>query len=145
MPDAVQPVMSAPRAPWAARVSRLRVAGAAAVVALLLWVVGGALDWLVVHSFLPPLPMVVADLAVAAVAGLLVYRVLADSRERHLAIVERLELIAEMNHHIRNALQIIAYSIRREHPGDEKAIAQVDEAVTRIEWALREVLPPHNK
>lgn len=52
---------------------------------------------------------------------------------------ERLKVIADMNHHIRNALQVIAYhSTIRE---DKKSVAVIDDAVKRISWALREVLP----
>ena len=44
-----------------------------------------------------------------------------------------------MNHHVRNALQVILCSrIYVEHEQQVKAIA---EAAKRIEWALREVLP----
>ncbi|MGE5322881.1 MAG: hypothetical protein ACM3SW_08470, partial [Actinomycetota bacterium] len=52
---------------------------------------------------------------------------------------DRLRVIAEMNHHIRNALQVIAYhawSAKSEHE-----IASMNEAVNRITWALQEVLP----
>jgi hypothetical protein len=43
-----------------------------------------------------------------------------------------------MNHHVRNALQTIAYSPYTEQ---EKQIRMIAESVSRIEWALREVLP----
>ena len=63
---------------------------------------------------------------------------------RHERELERnqkvLGVIAEMNHHTRNALQVIigrsALSI-----ADANAIAEIREAVKRIEWSLREVLP----
>jgi hypothetical protein len=43
-----------------------------------------------------------------------------------------------MNHHVRNALQTISYSPYTEQ---EKQIRMIAESVSRIEWALREVLP----
>ena len=47
-------------------------------------------------------------------------------------------MIAEMNHHVRNALQAIALS-----PYAEKSqqIQLIDESAQRIQWALREILP----
>jgi len=55
-------------------------------------------------------------------------------RDRYLA--ERLHTIALMNHHVRNALQAIKYA--RYSKDDVRVIEQ---AVARIEWALREILP----
>jgi hypothetical protein len=43
-----------------------------------------------------------------------------------------------MNHHVRNALQAISYSPYAEH---EKQMKLIAESVSRIEWALREILP----
>lgn len=59
--------------------------------------------------------------------------------ERRENVALRLRTIADMNHHIRNALQTIqlsAYSTK-----DQQAIGEISEAVERIQWALREVLP----
>lgn len=49
-------------------------------------------------------------------------------------------VIDQMNHHIRNALQVIvarASLDRRDTP----ELEQINEAVARIDWALREILP----
>ena len=45
-----------------------------------------------------------------------------------------------MNHHVRNALQVIAYS---DNSTEQPSVVQ--DAVRRIEWALREVLPGENE
>jgi hypothetical protein len=50
-----------------------------------------------------------------------------------------LQRIAELNHHIRNALQIITFNNVAER--STEAIKRVDGAVTRIESALREASP----
>jgi hypothetical protein len=42
-----------------------------------------------------------------------------------------------MNHHIRNALQVIVYP----SPSAEEAAQRIGDAIARIDWALREVLP----
>lgn len=54
-------------------------------------------------------------------------------------IQERLEIIAQMNHHVRNALQLISLSPHAKQR--EENVALIQQAVERIEWALREVLP----
>jgi len=54
-------------------------------------------------------------------------------QQRHIAV------IAEMNHHIRNALQTIVYATF--NASDRHAVDEVREATKRIEWALREVRP----
>jgi two-component sensor histidine kinase len=53
-------------------------------------------------------------------------------------LLERLRMIAEMNHHVRNALQVISYSSQTQ-PNEDLA-RMVRESSQRIEWALREVL-----
>jgi hypothetical protein len=44
-----------------------------------------------------------------------------------------------MNHHIRNALQVVAFYAT--HPDDSIAVGTIRDAIHRIEWTLREVLP----
>jgi hypothetical protein len=51
----------------------------------------------------------------------------------------RMRVIAEMNHHIRNALQVIQFSTRNQ--SGEAEVKAMRDAVQRITWALREVLP----
>jgi len=60
-------------------------------------------------------------------------------RRRRKRIEERLEIIAQMNHHVRNALQLISLSPHAKER--EENVALIKQAVERIEWALREVLP----
>jgi hypothetical protein len=81
--------------------------------------------------------LLASSLLVGTVAGVLVY-VLSLRERQHQAYVEcRLRVIAEMNHHIRNALQVITFYSRN---GAKQQVGIV-EAVERIQWALREVLP----
>ena len=51
----------------------------------------------------------------------------------------RLQIIGEMNHHIRNALQVICFYAYREP--DQRVVQMIRDSVNRIDWALREVLP----
>lgn len=58
---------------------------------------------------------------------------------RRKRIEARLNVIREMNHHVRNALQLIALSPHAQEKDEQLALMQ--QAASRIEWALQEVLP----
>jgi hypothetical protein len=78
----------------------------------------------------------VDDLLIGVLAGVLVF---AYERHQHKLILEKMRVIAEMNHHVRNALQPIMYSPYLKEQAEQVRIIQ--EGTRRIEWALREVLP----
>jgi hypothetical protein len=78
-----------------------------------------------------------AGAAVALAVGLLIFQILTDIQQRYQAMLERLWRIVELNHHIRNALQVIAYNNVPER--SERAIQQVNGEIVRIEAVLREV------
>ena len=72
------------------------------------------------------------------VAGLFL-ELVRNVRNRRRMVQARLEVIADMNHHIRNALQIITYAASAGK--DDESVDMIRRSVERIEWALREVLP----
>ncbi len=60
--------------------------------------------------------------------------------ERHNRVMaEKLEIIAEMNHRVRNELQVIQYSAY--FTKDREHMERISQCLSRIETALREVLP----
>jgi signal transduction histidine kinase len=61
------------------------------------------------------------------------------ARDRHRLTVARMQVIAEMNHHIRNALTPMSLSISATE--DQQLVHVISEGVDRIDWALREILP----
>src|SRR5215469_5674775 len=75
------------------------------------------------------------DLILGLLAGLLVF---AYEQKRHNAMLKRIRVIADMNHHVRNALQAITLSRYAENT---QQIQVIDESAQRIQWALRELLP----
>jgi len=92
-------------------------------------------------------PALVDDLLVGIAAGAMVF---AYERHQHKLVLARMRVIAEMNHHVRNALQPIIYSPFLKEQAEQVRIIQ--EGTRRIEWALREVLqreaesaPPESK
>lgn len=76
------------------------------------------------------------DLAAGISAGLVV---LFYERWRQRELDAKLRTIRLMNHHVRNALQVISATSPGVDGSDQQE--RVRDAVNRIEWALREVLP----
>jgi hypothetical protein len=81
-------------------------------------------------------PALIDDLLVGIVAGAMVF---AYERHQHKLVLARMRVIAEMNHHVRNALQPILYSPFLQEQAEQ--VRTIQEGTRRIEWALREVLP----
>jgi hypothetical protein len=76
------------------------------------------------------------DFCGGIIAGLLIYR-LEYNRAKYLT--EKLKTIEMMNHHVRNALQVIVDSAYLH--GHSEQLAEIQNSVRRIDWALREILP----
>jgi hypothetical protein len=125
------------RPPWFAIISRMQRALVGVAVGTFIFLSGGVLDWFVTRQYLPTMSLMLGGVVVALAVGLLVFQVLTDIQERYQAVLDQLQRIAELNHHIRNALQVIAYYNVPER--DERAIKQVNAEIVRIELVLREV------
>ena len=79
-----------------------------------------------------------AEAVSAVVVALLTARLMHAANQRREAALLRMQVISEMNHHIRNALAAICMStdsIENQH-----CMRTISESVDRIEWALREIL-----
>jgi hypothetical protein len=122
--------------PWFAIISRVQRALVGFAVGAFIFLSGGVLDWFVTRQYLPRISLMLGGGAVALAVGLLVFQILTDIQKRYQAMLDRLRRIAELNHHIRNALQVIAYHNVLERT--ERAIQQVNAEVVRIESVLRE-------
>jgi len=75
------------------------------------------------------------DLVIGILAALVVF---AYEQRQYKATLNKIRVIAAMNHHIRNALQAISYA---PYADQEKQIRLIADSVNRIQWALREILP----
>jgi hypothetical protein len=75
------------------------------------------------------------DVLVGIGVGLVV---LLYERRHKREMIKKLEVIRLMNHHVRNSLQVVAFASVQQQ---EELAKKVRDAVERIEWALREVLP----
>ncbi len=74
----------------------------------------------------------------AAVVALLTARLMHAANRRREAELVRMQVISEMNHHIRNALA--AVTLTTDSIENQQCIRVISESVDRIEWALREIL-----
>ena len=92
--------------------------------------------WLISHN-IHGLAALADNLLIALAIGV---GVSLYERRREREIEQKLETIRLMNHHVRNALQAL-YAAFPDAGASEQGSTVVVEAVRRIEWALREVLP----
>jgi hypothetical protein len=95
-----------------------------------------SVDQLSMHFGLGESQRVADDVCGAAIAGALVYAY-ECGRSKYLS--EKLKTIELMNHHVRNALQLISDSVYLH--GHAQQMSEIRDAIKRIEWALREILP----
>jgi len=76
------------------------------------------------------------------IAGGLVYTLLRYENERRAANIDRFRVVAECNHHIRNAVQVLTFTYDgRIQDESLKLSRQIADAVHRIELTLSEVFP----
>ena len=81
----------------------------------------------------------VAEAVSGVIVGYLAARLFRAIIERRETTLARLQVISEMNHHVRNAL--VAISLSTDEIQNQQSVRYVLDAVDRIEWTLREILP----
>ena len=85
--------------------------------------------------------LLIVDAALSGtLAGALVWILLGLVRGRRRRLIEYVRRVADLNHHIRNALQILVYQATLTH-SDPEQIAQVENTVRRVDAALHEIFP----
>ena len=111
--------------------------------AALIVTAGGALfsRWLV-DAWYPPMDGWFHGSFMLLIVGGLVYTSLRYENDHRAANIRRFRVVAECNHHIRNALQVLIFThdgrIQQGSPGIS---GQIADAVRRIELTLSEVFP----
>ena len=119
-----------------------RFAGAvliSAIFALLVFFVSSTADVFLLHEHeTPRITIELSDAISAGIIGVLCYWLVRLHQDRRQQLRHKLEVIADMNHHVRNALQVISLT---SHGKTKEEIAAIRESVSRIQWALRELLP----
>jgi hypothetical protein len=95
------------------------------------------LQWIIYDRFLHQDGLrLVGSVISGAFAALLVHGMSLQTRRSRLSELRRLESIALMSHHIRNALQAIVCC-----SGTSESAEIIHNSVNRIEWVLSDVLP----
>lgn len=119
---------------------RRRLAFASLAVGSGFFFLGALFDIVLKRHGMGPSAILIGDFLAGIAAGLLVLRY---EQRRNRELIRRLEIIRLMNHHVRNSLQVIAYA----SSGEDRTqhVEKVRNAIERIDWALREVLPGKGK
>lgn len=116
--------------PWAAGIG----------LAIVVLASNAGLGWFITHRHEPVFAALeLSDVVSAIIAGVLFSVVVRYHLQQRRAVNRRLETIAAMNHHIRNALEVIALTAHTS--SDQTHVAEIRAAVDRISWALSEILP----
>ena len=112
------------------------------LVAAVVSALGTLLDRLLVREGLPRRDMVIfSNMITGLVAAWFFHSLATHEKNRRELVRERMQTIAELNHHIRNALQVIKYWGGAQSNLNSLQLQLINSSVDRIEWALREVLP----
>jgi signal transduction histidine kinase len=108
--------------------------------ALFITAVGLLFDRLMLHEGISRISvMVVSNLLTGIVAAGLFLQIKRNAEEKQRLWEQRVQKLADMNHHVRNALQVLAYYASQ--TDDSRAAKLIKESIQRIEWTLIEVLP----
>jgi len=119
--------------------SRGLVLGVALAVGIVSFVATELMHYLLVSDLGRSQERLLAEGLSAFIVACLTAKLAQIARERHRLTVARMQVIAEMNHHIRNALTPISLTISATE--DQQLVRIISEGVDRIDWALREILP----
>jgi len=115
------------------------------VVALIVSALGIVLDHTLIKEGLPRFGMLIISNGLTGIfAGGLFYQLAREERASRELVQARMKTIAELNHHIRNALQVIRFLGGQRSGLDVVQLQLINDSVDRIEWALREVLPRYD-
>jgi hypothetical protein len=113
------------------------------LVAVIVSLIGIVLDRLLLKEGITRLDMLIFSNGLTGLfAGGLFWQMAREAKASRDLVAERMKTIAELNHHIRNALQVIKFLGGQKRTGlDAVQLQLINDSVDRIEWALLEVLP----
>ncbi len=117
-----------------------------ALIVVFVFTLGMLQDTFLVHEGFSRWSLItLSNVVNGGIAGALFYQLVKNERIRHQLVRERMHTIAELNHHIRNALQVIKFwgAQHQNCQLDDMQLQLMKDSVDRIEWALRELLPTY--
>jgi hypothetical protein len=112
-----------------------RRAGTSVLLGFTVFVLGALVEYLLSRFNASGVSAFLDDLLIGVLAGVVVF---GYESHRHKMIVRQMRVIADMNHHVRNALQPILYSPYLKEQAEQ--VRMIQQGTERIQWALREVL-----
>lgn len=131
---------SAVKHPWVYRASKAQIIASAVAFWLSVWALDSGLDVLwAKYGRVVAAPMATVDALVAMAFAAVVLKLMLLQRARHGNVILQLKTVAEMNHHIRNALDEIESTAYLTN--NRQFLKDIQGATARIEWALRDILP----
>lgn len=84
--------------------------------------------------------LVIDSVLTGLFAATIAWTLLTMVRARRRRLIEYVRRVADLNHHIRNALQVIVYQAAL-FQADPKGVENVEQAVRRVDAALQEIFP----
>ena len=107
--------------------------------ALLVFFTSVGVQWFVYAELLrePGSFRLIGPATAGVITGILTYRLQRTEAQHRKSAEACLDIILDVNHHIRNALQVISYKSFI----DGQQTAAVSDAINRIDWVLRDILP----
>lgn len=111
----------------------------AVLVGLVLFFVSYVADWALSLVGISFVASIVNNIVIGACGGAVAYMWARFEAERQARAREKMILLVELNHHIRNALVILGQSAALQD-GPEK-LRLIDEAVDRVDRVLTELVP----
>ncbi|HWC19552.1 MAG TPA: hypothetical protein VG498_21245 [Terriglobales bacterium] len=116
--------------------SRNRKAIVSVILAFVSFGLGSLVEALQLARGIQGWTLAIDNLSAAILLGLVVF---IYERRRERELMRRLQVIELMNHHVRNALQPVMYLPYSQD--QQQQMNMIRDAVKRIDWALREILP----
>ena len=115
------------------------------LVVVVVSLIGIVLDRILLKEGITRLDMLIFSNGLTGLfAGGLFYQMAREAKASRALVEERMKTIAELNHHIRNALQVIKFLGGQRSGLDAVQLQLINDSADRIEWALREVLPRYS-
>jgi hypothetical protein len=118
---------------------RLERLSAALLIGALLFAVSYFTDWALFWLNIPGVSTLANNIVIGACAAVAAYIWVKYEAERQSRAREKMILVAELNHHIRNAVTLLGQSAALEDGPDKLRL--MDEAVDRIDRVLTELVP----
>jgi uncharacterized membrane protein len=85
------------------------------------------------------LSIILDSLTIASAVAFISFIEVQAVQKRRRKVIEDMRVVRELNHHVRNALQVIQYASRL--PEEKQQVEIIDASVARIETTLKELFP----